>query len=49
MRPLLERIERGDVDPSFIISHRGRLEDAPELYRIFRDKEEYCTKVVLTP
>jgi len=49
MRPLLERIERGDIDPSFVISHRVPIDRAPEMYRIFRDKEERCTKVVLDP
>jgi len=38
MRPLLERVERGDIDPSFVISHRVRSIRAPEMYRIFRIK-----------
>ncbi|WP_420391829.1 zinc-dependent alcohol dehydrogenase [Acuticoccus sp.] len=46
---LLRRIEEGDIDPSFIISHRGTLEDAPALYKAFRDKADGCVKVVLTP
>jgi len=49
LRPLLERIENGDIDPSFIITHRMRLEDAAEGYRTFRDKIDDCIKVVLTP
>jgi threonine dehydrogenase-like Zn-dependent dehydrogenase len=49
MRPLLERIERGEIDPSFVISHRVPLDRAPEMYRIFRDKEDRCIKVVLDP
>jgi threonine dehydrogenase-like Zn-dependent dehydrogenase len=49
MRPLLERIERGDIDPSFIVSHRLRLDDAPLAYEAFRDKEDDCIKVVMTP
>jgi threonine dehydrogenase-like Zn-dependent dehydrogenase len=49
MKPLLERIRRGDVDPSFVISHRLKLDDAPEAYRMFRDKEDHCIKVVMTP
>ncbi|MGA0531033.1 zinc-dependent alcohol dehydrogenase [Hansschlegelia sp. KR7-227] len=50
MKPLLERIEKGEVDPSFIISHRTTsLEDGPELYKTFRDKQDGCTKVVLKP
>jgi threonine dehydrogenase-like Zn-dependent dehydrogenase len=49
MKPLLERIQKGEIDPSFVISHRARLEDAPEMYRTFRDKEDDCLKVVLKP
>ena len=48
-QPLLERIERGEVDPSFIITHRMSLDDAPSAYQMFRDKEDGCIKVVLTP
>jgi threonine dehydrogenase-like Zn-dependent dehydrogenase len=47
-RPLLERIERGEIDPSFVISHRLPLEEAPRGYEIFKHKQEDCTKVVLT-
>ncbi len=46
-RPLLERIENGEVDPSFIISHRMRLSDAPQGYELFGSKEDDCLKVVL--
>jgi threonine dehydrogenase-like Zn-dependent dehydrogenase len=49
LRPLLERIERGEIDPRFVITHRVPLEEAPDMYRIFRDKEDDCVKVVLTP
>jgi len=49
LRPLLERIERGEIDPSFVITHSAKLEDGPDLYRVFRDKEEGCMKVVLKP
>jgi threonine dehydrogenase-like Zn-dependent dehydrogenase len=49
MKPLLERIARGEIDPSGIISHRLPLDDAPRAYRTFRDKQENCTKVVLKP
>ena len=49
MKPLLERIERGDIDPSFVISHRVPLDRAPEMYQIFRDKQDECIKVVLDP
>jgi threonine dehydrogenase-like Zn-dependent dehydrogenase len=47
--PLLERIERGDIDPSVIITHRVSLDDAPEMYEIFRDKQQDCIKVVMKP
>ena len=46
---LLERIERGEIDPSFIITHRIGLEDAPAMYRTFRDKQDACIKVVMKP
>ena len=50
LEPLLERIEKGEIDPSFIISHRAMsLEEGPELYKTFRDKKDKCTKVVLRP
>jgi threonine dehydrogenase-like Zn-dependent dehydrogenase len=49
MRPLLERIQRGDIDPTFIITHRLSLEDAPRAYDMFRDKQDECMKVVLHP
>jgi threonine dehydrogenase-like Zn-dependent dehydrogenase len=49
MRPLLERVERGEIDPSFVISHRLRLDDAPWVYRTFRDKQDHCIKCVLKP
>jgi threonine dehydrogenase-like Zn-dependent dehydrogenase len=47
MRPLLERIEKGEIDPSFVITHRMRLDDAPEGYEIFKHKQDDCIKVVL--
>jgi threonine dehydrogenase-like Zn-dependent dehydrogenase len=49
MRPLLQRIENGEIDPSFIITHRMSLSDAPRAYEMFRDKRDDCVKVVLTP
>jgi threonine dehydrogenase-like Zn-dependent dehydrogenase len=49
LRPLLDRIRAGDIDPSFVISHRMRLEDAPRGYDMFKHKENECMKVVLTP
>jgi threonine dehydrogenase-like Zn-dependent dehydrogenase len=47
--PLLKKIEDGEIDPSFVITHRLKLDDAPEAYKTFRDKEDSCIKVVLTP
>jgi threonine dehydrogenase-like Zn-dependent dehydrogenase len=49
MRPLLERIQRGELDPTFIITHRMKLSDAPKGFDIFVNKEDECVKVVLTP
>src|SRR5688572_4086220 len=48
MKPLLERIERGEIDPTFIITHRMKLEDAPAGFELFLNKEDDCMKVVLT-
>lgn len=49
MGPLLKRIEAGEIDPSFVITHKVPLERAPEMYKTFRDKEDGCIKVVLKP
>ncbi len=49
LRPLLDKIQKGDIDPSFIITHHLRLEDAPKGYEIFKDKQDECLKVVLKP
>ncbi len=49
MRPLLERVEKGEIDLSRVITHRLSLEDAPGDYRTFRDKQDSCIKVVLKP
>jgi threonine dehydrogenase-like Zn-dependent dehydrogenase len=49
MKPLLERIQNGEIDPSFVITHRMRLEDAPEGFDLFLNKEDDCIKVVLKP
>ena len=49
LRPLLDRIRKGDIDPSFVISHRMRLSEAPEGYEIFNNKDDECLKIVLTP
>ncbi|GAA0320377.1 glutathione-dependent formaldehyde dehydrogenase [Actinoallomurus spadix] len=49
LRPLLDRIRNGDIDPSFVVSHHMSLDDTPRGYRLFRDKREECNKVVLHP
>jgi threonine dehydrogenase-like Zn-dependent dehydrogenase len=49
MSPLLERVARDEIDPSFVITHRLRLDDAPQAYRMFRDKRDNCIKVVMKP
>jgi threonine dehydrogenase-like Zn-dependent dehydrogenase len=49
LRTLLTRIEQGDIDPAFVITHRLRLDDAPYGYEIFRDKKDHCIKIVLQP
>ena len=49
MPMLLERIERGEIDPSFIVTHQVSLDDAPRMYQTFRDKQDECIKVVMTP
>ena len=49
LAPLLEKIEGGEIDPSFIITHRIALEDAPAAYEKFRKKEDGCIKVVIQP
>jgi Threonine dehydrogenase and related Zn-dependent dehydrogenases len=49
MRPLLERIANGDINPPEIISHRVSLDDAPKMYELFEAEKDECTKVVLKP
>jgi threonine dehydrogenase-like Zn-dependent dehydrogenase len=49
MKPLMEMIRDGSIDPTFIITHRMSLDDAPQGYRIFRDKQDECVKVVMRP
>ena len=49
MQMLLDRIEKGEIDPSQIISHRLPIDEAPRAYRMFRDKQDHCVKVVLKP
>jgi threonine dehydrogenase-like Zn-dependent dehydrogenase len=49
LRPLLERIERGDIDPSFVVSHHMKLDEIPQGYELFKHKQDNCTKIVLSP
>lgn len=49
LKPLLERIQNGEIDPSYVISHHMSIDDAPQGYKMFRNKEDNCTKVVLKP
>ena len=49
LRPLLQLIEEGRIDPSFVVSHRLALDEAPRAYKMFRDKQDECIKVVLKP
>ncbi len=49
MWPLFQRIQKGEIDPSFLITHHLSLEDAPHGYHIFKNKAEGCIKVVLKP
>lgn len=49
LKPLLERIQNGEIDPSFVITHHMPLSQAPEGYAMFKDKQDECIKVVLKP
>lgn len=49
MQPLLKLIEKGKINPEFVVSHRVPIDEAPNAYRMFRDKQDRCTKVVLDP
>jgi threonine dehydrogenase-like Zn-dependent dehydrogenase len=49
LKPLLEHVKTGRIDPSFIVTHRLPLEQAPKAYQTFRDKQDGCIKVVLKP
>lgn len=49
MKPLLDRIQRGEIDPSFVITHEVKIQDAPAYYKKFRDKKDGCIKVVIKP
>jgi len=49
MRPLLDRIQNGDIDPSFVVTHTMQLSNAPRAYEMFNRKQDNCIKVVLKP
>jgi threonine dehydrogenase-like Zn-dependent dehydrogenase len=49
LSPLLEKIEAGEIDPSFVVTHPVGLEKAPEMYKKFREKKDGVIKVVLKP
>jgi threonine dehydrogenase-like Zn-dependent dehydrogenase len=49
LRPLLERIQKGEIDPSFVITHHLPLAEAPNGFAMFREKQDECIKVVLKP
>jgi threonine dehydrogenase-like Zn-dependent dehydrogenase len=49
MKPLLEHIQAGRIDPTFVISHTMKLDDAPVGFDIFTHKDDACTKIVLKP
>jgi threonine dehydrogenase-like Zn-dependent dehydrogenase len=49
LQPLLRRIEDGEIDPSFIVTHQLQLSDAPLGYELFKQKRDDCLKVVLKP
>jgi threonine dehydrogenase-like Zn-dependent dehydrogenase len=49
MQPLLERVQKGEINPGEVISHRLQLDDAEYGYQMFREKEDRCIKVVMKP
>ena len=49
LKPLLDRIQNGEIDPSFVVTHRMSLDDAPKGFDIFLNKQDECMKVVLKP
>ena len=49
LAPLLEKVQSGAIDPSFVITHRIKLDEAPAMYKTFRDKKDGCIKVVIKP
>jgi threonine dehydrogenase-like Zn-dependent dehydrogenase len=49
MKPLLDRVQKGEIDPSFVITHKLPIDEAPRAYEIFKRKRDGCIKVVLKP
>ena len=49
LKPLLERVESGQIDPSFMISHRIGIQDVPDMYKIWKEKKDRVTKIVIDP
>jgi threonine dehydrogenase-like Zn-dependent dehydrogenase len=49
LKPLLEKIEQGAIDPSFVVTHKLSLDEAPQAYELFGRKQDGCIKVVLKP
>jgi threonine dehydrogenase-like Zn-dependent dehydrogenase len=49
MKPLLDRVMNGDIDPTFVITHKLPIDQGPQAYKTFRDKKDQCIKVVLKP
>jgi threonine dehydrogenase-like Zn-dependent dehydrogenase len=47
MKPLLQKVEAGLIDPSFVITHRVKIDDGPQAYKIFNDQKDECIKVVI--
>jgi threonine dehydrogenase-like Zn-dependent dehydrogenase len=49
LEPLMRKIEEGEIDPSFLITHKITLEDGPDAYKMFQEKNDGCIKVVINP
>ncbi|MCG6116131.1 MAG: glutathione-dependent formaldehyde dehydrogenase [Mesorhizobium sp.] len=49
LEPLLQKVVEGEIDPTFVITHTASLEEGPDLYKAFRDKQDGCIKVVMKP
>jgi threonine dehydrogenase-like Zn-dependent dehydrogenase len=47
MKPLLKKVLEDDFDPSFVITHRVRIDDGPDAYKLFSDKKSECIKVII--